>query len=73
MRDAKRAFTIRLGELLRQRREDADITQVEMARRLGVLQSFVSRYETGERKLDAFDLLRVCDELGVVLEDVRAH
>ena len=41
--------------------------QVDMAKRLGKPQSFVSKYESGERRLDLLDLEDVCDALGISL------
>jgi transcriptional regulator with XRE-family HTH domain len=42
----------RLLELLRRIRLDAGLRQVDLAERLGQPQSFVSKYELGERRLD---------------------
>jgi transcriptional regulator with XRE-family HTH domain len=36
-----------------------------MARSMGVKQAFVSKYETGERRLDFIDLVAICDVLGI--------
>lgn len=50
--------------LLREMREDADLTQYELAEALGVPQSTVSKIESGERRVDVAELLvlcRVCD------------
>ena len=41
---------------LRQARLDADMTQREVAKRMRQPQSFVSRCETGERRVDAVEL-----------------
>jgi DNA-binding XRE family transcriptional regulator len=41
---------------LRQARLDAGLTQVEVAQRLGVRQTFVSKVELGERRLDPVEL-----------------
>jgi len=37
--------------------------------RLNRTQAFVSKYELGERSLDVFDLIAVCDATGVTLQD----
>jgi len=58
-----------LQDLLRQVRQEAGLTQVEVATRLDTLQATVSNYERGERRLDLIELWQVCDALGV---DVRA-
>lgn len=41
---------------LRQARRDAGLTQVVVAERLGRSQSFVTKAETGERRLDVVEL-----------------
>ncbi|HEY1065191.1 MAG TPA: helix-turn-helix transcriptional regulator [Pirellulales bacterium] len=54
-----------LQELLRELRRAADLSQEELARRLDEPQPFVSRYETGERRLDVLELRVVLSALGV--------
>lgn len=49
-----------LTELLRQVREEAGLRQLDVAKRLDQPQSFVSKYESGERRLDLLELERVC-------------
>lgn len=41
---------------LRNARKDSGLTQVDAARRLGRTQSFVSKAERGERRLDVVEL-----------------
>jgi ribosome-binding protein aMBF1 (putative translation factor) len=41
-----------------------------LAQRLGEPQSFVSKYESGEQRLDLVELKRICKALGVCLTDV---
>lgn len=41
---------------LRQARRDAGLTQVEVAARLGRTQSFVTKAERGERRIDVVEL-----------------
>jgi transcriptional regulator with XRE-family HTH domain len=48
----------RMLQRLRQARLDAGFTQVEVAQRLGLRQTFVSKVELGERRLDAVELAR---------------
>ena len=59
----------RLCRLLRQIRLDADLKQVEVARRLGESQSFVSKYEMGERRLDFLELSQICRAVGISLQE----
>jgi transcriptional regulator with XRE-family HTH domain len=54
----------RLCELLIEARKAAGLTQVEVADRLGKPQSFVAKYEGGERRLDVVEFLAVARALG---------
>lgn len=60
----------RLYELLRQLREDAGVRQVDLAEQLGVPQSFISKYESGERRLDVIETSAIARALGTTLADV---
>jgi transcriptional regulator with XRE-family HTH domain len=59
-----RAFLRRL----RQARQDAGLTQEEVASRLGKPQSFVSKCESGERRVDVIELVRFASIYGKPLE-----
>lgn len=50
-------------ELLRQARKSAGLTQAEAARALGEYQSFVAKYENGERRLDVVEFLAIAEAL----------
>jgi len=58
-----------LQTLLRQVRTDAGLTQTDVAQRLGQPQSFVSKYESGERRLDILELRGVCQAVGISLPE----
>jgi transcriptional regulator with XRE-family HTH domain len=51
--------------LLRQVRREAGLRQVDVARKLGQPQPFVSKYESGERRLDILELRALCQALGI--------
>lgn len=57
----------KLCGLIRRLREDKEITQSTLAERLNVPQSFVSKIETGERRLDVLELRAVCTGLQISL------
>jgi transcriptional regulator with XRE-family HTH domain len=59
----------RLQDLLRSLRLEAGMRQSDLAARLGRPQSFVSKYESGERRLDLIELRDVCRGLGTSLEE----
>lgn len=47
-----------------QARKDAGITQVELAARIGGRQTFVSKYETEERRLDVAEYIAIARAVG---------
>lgn len=53
----------RLRELLVDARAQAGLTQADLAGRLGRPQSYVSKYERGERRLDVVEFLEVAHAL----------
>ena len=68
----KSVFSRRYGlflRVLREARERSGLTQVQLAERLGQTQSFVSKCERGERRLDFVEVHAFCSDLGVTLSD----
>jgi transcriptional regulator with XRE-family HTH domain len=59
----------RLAALLRQVRLEANLTQIQLAERIGQTQSYVSKYENGEQRLDLIELEAVCKAAGIPLSD----
>ena len=53
-----------LRELLVAAREKAEITQQRLAQRLGTHQSFVAKYEGGERRLDVIEFIVIARAIG---------
>ncbi len=58
-----------LRRMLREFRQRANITQVDLAARLNETQSFVSKCERGERRLDLVQLHGFCKALEIPLLD----
>lgn len=54
-----------LIERLRKAREDNGLTQIEIAERLGQTQSFVSKVERSERRIDVVELRAFCGAIGI--------
>ncbi len=50
---------------LTEARQKNNLTQQEVASRIGKPQSYISKYESGERRLDVVEFLDVCKALGV--------
>ncbi len=59
-----------LLRLLKQTRLAAGLTQDALAARISEPQSFVSKYESGDRRLDLIELRQVCGAMGVSLPDL---
>lgn len=57
------------GRVLRGLRVQRSVTQEQLADRLGYPQSYVSKYETGERRLDVIEVREICIALGSSLHD----
>jgi transcriptional regulator with XRE-family HTH domain len=55
--------------LLRQIRLDAGLRQADVAAAVRQPQSFVSKYESGERRLDLLELQEVCQAVGISLSE----
>lgn len=81
-RYSKKGFVIRdphskgeqaLRAFLRDCRKSAGLRQADLAGRLGVPQSFVSKYESGERLLTFLEVLSLLRELGVSVEEAIKH
>ena len=58
-----------LQRLLRNVRNEAELTQEALSERLSLPQSFVSKYESGERLLDVLEARQICKALKI---DFRA-
>jgi transcriptional regulator with XRE-family HTH domain len=68
--DNRRKEIAALTAILRNLRKDAGLTQAGLARLLGHHRTWVSKYETGARVIDAFQLREVCKALGVAFVTV---
>lgn len=55
----------RLMELLIAARRGKGLTQAMLAERLGKPQSYVAKYETGERRIDVIEFLDVAAAIGM--------
>lgn len=64
-------------DLLVRARKQAGLSQAELATRLGRPQSFVSKCERGERRVDVVEFVLIADALGVdagaFIQDYRAE
>ena len=63
----------KLCSLLREVRVEKGVRQQELAELLSEPQSFVSKYESGERRLDVVELYQICVALGIPFSDFIAR
>lgn len=56
---------------LKDYRERSDLTQLELARQLGVTRETVARWETGRRKIDPARAARISEATGVPRKELR--
>ncbi len=57
-----------LGEVVQHFREKAGLKQKELAEQLGQTQSFISKWESGQRRIDVLQVCDFCDVVGISLE-----
>jgi transcriptional regulator with XRE-family HTH domain len=76
----KSVFTTRYDQfrqLLIEARKVAALTQADLAKRLACPQSFVSKFERGERRLDVIEFLDIAEAIGLdthkFLSKVASH
>ncbi len=55
-------------KVLREARERAGLTQVQLARKIGETQTFISKCERGERRIDVIELQTFCRAFGLPLK-----
>lgn len=53
-----------LRTLLIKQRSKAGLTQTELAKKLNVNQTYVSKYELGERRLDIVEFFEIAEAIG---------
>ena len=64
-----RRATVTVAGALRNLRVTAGLRQIDLAKKIGEPQSYVSKFESGERRLDLYELRVICRALGVELID----
>lgn len=59
--------------LLKEARARAGMTQTELAKKLNEQQAFVSKYESGDRRIDIVEFVDIAKALGLPPEDLFAE
>lgn len=63
-------FYQHLIQALRDARISESISQIELSKKIYRPQSYVSKYENGQRKIDPIQLIRICDALSIRASDL---
>lgn len=62
------AYKLLIG-MLKDARKRQKVTQAELAERIGSDQTYVSKVETSERRIDVIELRTICKALGIDFVD----
>ena len=57
------------GEFIRKAREREELTQADVAREVGLHQTYYSKIELGQREVDLFKAMAICKALEIDLSD----
>ena len=63
-------WQIAFQQTIRQVRKRAGLTQTRLSEKLTKPQSYVSKYESGERRLDYLEVRAICDCCGVTITEI---
>lgn len=66
------AFYETLGKRIRQARDERDISQVEMARAIGLSRTSITNIEKGRQPIQVHVLVKIAETLGVTLSALLA-
>lgn len=61
---------VKIGKFIAERRKSRDLTQLQLAERLGITDRAVSKWETGRAMPDSSIMLELCDLLGINVNDL---
>jgi len=62
-----------IGRRIRDARQQADITQTSLAKRLGKTRSSVANFEAGRQRITVHGLMQVAEELNVPVQSLLAE
>lgn len=62
-----------LVNFLKQKRELAGLTQVDLAKALGEHQSFIARLESGQRRIDVIEYVTLAEVMGFDAAEALRH
>lgn len=68
----RNARLVRLGQAIKARREQVDLTQEKLAHDAHIERAHMSKIETGRRNVTILNLLRIADALGCDASEILA-
>lgn len=63
-------FSIKLGEWLAEKRQEAGMTQQQVGEQMDSAKQRISNWETGYREMNAKDLVRYCEIIHADLDEL---
>lgn len=60
----------RIGSFIAERRKNANLTQMQLAEKLGITDRAISKWETGRSLPDSSIMLELCELLGITVNDL---
>lgn len=60
----------KIGKFIQELRKEKDLTQLQLAEKLGITDRAISNWETGRRMPDLSLIKPLCDELGITINDL---
>ena len=64
------AFFRQLGKRIKKFRTEQELTQAQVAEKLGVTQQLIATYENGKRRLPVLALLKIAEILQISVDDL---
>lgn len=61
---------VKIGKFIADRRKRANLTQMQLAEKLGITDRAISKWETGKALPDSSIMLELCDLLGITVNDL---
>ncbi len=61
---------VKIGKFITENRKKANLTQMQLAEKLGITDRAVSKWETGKSLPDSSIMLELCDVLGITVNDL---
>ena len=69
---AKNRYYYEFGKRVTRLRKECNLTQIELAKKLGISQQLVAQYESGERRVQLDRLDKLASVLGVSVNNILA-